>query len=93
VIVGVAEHDLGRFGAFVIKLQAVFPGESDAAVNLRAAGADLSGGLGATGLGDRECDKPTRERRDFTIDGKIGRPGSSPGFFVAANVERGSWRG
>jgi hypothetical protein len=31
VVVGVAEHDLGRFGAFVIKLQVVFPGESDAA--------------------------------------------------------------
>jgi hypothetical protein len=56
VLAGVAEHDLGRFGAFVIKLQVVFPGESDAAVNLRAAGADLSGGVGATGLADRECD-------------------------------------
>jgi hypothetical protein len=42
VVVGVAEHDLGRFGAFVIKLQVVFPGESDAAVNLCAAGASLS---------------------------------------------------
>ena len=30
-MVGVAEHDLGRFGAFVIKLHVVFPGESDAA--------------------------------------------------------------
>jgi hypothetical protein len=27
------------------------------------------------------------------IDQKIEKPGSSPGFFIAANVERGKWRG
>ena len=41
---GVAEQDLRGFGAFVVQVQVVLPGEADAAVDLNAGVADFAGG-------------------------------------------------
>ena len=49
---GVPEQNFRRLGALDVELQVVFPGESDAAVDLHPSMTDFAVGVGAIRLGD-----------------------------------------
>ena len=52
VVTGGTEERLGAAGAFEVQMRGVFPGESDAAMDLNALGGDVIEGVRAVCLGD-----------------------------------------